>query len=96
MTLTKNEKDIMVSILRTMIYNNFKDLKVNYTENKNKLSQDAINLLLFGDSDLIQGKNMYRVISVLENRWCLKSILYYHLHKTGKITREQYDTIFCI
>lgn len=96
MTLTETEKDIMVSILRTMIYNNFKDLKVYYTENKNKLSQDAINLLLFGDSDLIQGNSTYRVISVLENRWCLKSILYYHLHKTGEITKEQYDSIFCI
>ena len=36
MTLTENEKDIMVSILRTMIYNNFKDLKVYYIENKDK------------------------------------------------------------
>ena len=70
MSLTETEKGIMVSILRTMIYNNFSDLKLNYIENKDKLSLYARNILLFGDSDLIQGKNTYRTISKLEYRWC--------------------------
>ena len=96
MSLTETEKGIMVSILRTMIYNNFSDLKLNYIENKDKLSLYARNILLFGDSDLIQGKNTYRTISKLEYRWCLKSILYYHLQKTGKITKSEYNSFFCI
>ena len=59
----------------------FSDLKKKYIESKNLLSEEALKLLLFGDSELIKGNNKYRVISQLEYRWCLKSILMYHLHK---------------
>ena len=35
-----------------------------------------------------------RSISVLEHRWCLKSILDYHLNMTQKITKKEYDSFF--
>ena len=94
--LQENEKEIMISILRTMIYSGFSDLKKKYIETKGLLSKEALNLLLFGDKDLIEGNSKYRVISQLEHRWCLKGLLNYHLYKTGKITRDDYYSIFCI
>jgi len=94
--LTENEKEIMVSILRTMIYNNFNDLKKIYIEEKNNLSKEALNLLLFGDKDLLESISQYKVISQLENRWCLKSLLYYNLTKTYKISKDDYNGFFCL
>lgn len=91
MILKENEKDIMISILRTLIYNDFKDLKIKIKEirSKNLISYDKYHLLLFGNKDL----NGYRVIEDLGNRWCLQSILYYHLNRTKKITESQYNEI---
>ena len=91
--LTKNEKGIMRSIIMTMIYNNFNDLKDNYNREKGNLSETALELLLFGDKQSINGRN--RVISELEDRWCLKSILEYHRDMTKSITKEQYNSFFC-
>ena len=94
--LTESEKRAMKSILFTMAFNSFIDLKQKYKEIKNVLSTEALDLLLFGDSELIRGNSKYRVISQLEYRWCLKSILDYHLQKTGRITKEEYASIFSI
>ena len=94
--LTESEKRTMKSILYTMAYNSFSDLKQKYKETKNCLSTEALDLLLFGDSELIRGNSKYRVISQLEYRWCLKSVLTYHLQKTGRITRQEYASIFSI
>ena len=94
--LAESEKQVMKSILYTMVYNSFSDLKKKYIESKNLLSEEALKLLLFGDSELIKGNNKYRVISQLECRWCLKSILTYHLHKTKKINSEEYSLFFSI
>ena len=90
--LTENEKKIMRSILQTLIYNNFSDLVHKYSCEKHNLSEEALELLLFGDDILFNSK--YRTISGLEYRWCLKSILDYHLNRTYKITRNQYDSFF--
>ena len=59
---------------------------------KHNLSEEALELLLFGDESVLNSK--YRSISSLEHRWCLKSILDYHLNMTYKITRKQYDSFF--
>ena len=91
--LSKNEKGIMRSIIMTMVYNNFNDLKNNFNREKDNLSEPALELLMFGDKHSVNGIN--RVISELEGRWCLKSILEYHRDMTKKITREQYNSFFC-
>jgi hypothetical protein len=91
--ITKNEKGIMRSIIMTMVYNNFNDLKDNFNREKDNLSEPALELLMFGDKHSVNGRN--RVISELEGRWCLKSILEYHRDMTKKITIEQYNSFFC-
>ena len=91
--LTKNEKGVMISIISTLVYNNFNNLKDNYNREKGNLSETALELLLFGDKQSIKTKK--RVISELDERWCLKSILEYHRDMTQKITQEQYNSFFC-
>ena len=91
--LTEDEKGIMRSIIMTMVYNNFTDLTDNYNREKDNLSETALEFLLFGDKHSINGRN--RVISELEGRWCLKSILEYHRDMTKRITPEQYNSFFC-
>jgi len=90
--LTENEKKIMRSILQTLIYNSFDDLVNKYSCEKHNLSEEALELLLFGDNSADDTK--IRCISLLEYRWCLKSILDYHLNMTYKISRKQYDNFF--
>ena len=90
--LTQNEKVIMRSILQTLIYNSFSDLVYKYTAQKDNLSEEALELLLFGDN-LVTDTGV-RSISLLEHRWCLKSILDYHLNMTHKITKKEYDSFF--
>ena len=92
MLLTNDDKKLMISILRTLIYNNFTDLQYKINQNKHKLTINKYNLLLFGDKQIDENKNC-RVITELENRWCLQSILHYHLYRTKKITLEQYEEI---
>lgn len=94
--LTENEKNIMISLLRTLIYNNFNDLEKKYKEMKQKLSQEANRLLIYGDESINYGNNTFNVISDLEYRWCLQSVLQYHLTKTLKVTKNQYDSFFKI
>ena len=101
MNLNKEEREFMVSVLRTMIYNNIDDLKTKLIDNKNLLSKDKYNLLLYGNEYLLNDTNIsqnlqYKVIKELDNRWCLTSILQYHLDRTKRITKEQYNEILCI
>ena len=53
MNLNKEEREFMVSVLRTMIYNNIDDLKTKLIDNKNLLSKDKYNLLLYGNEYLL-------------------------------------------
>ena len=101
MHLNQEEREFMVSVLRTMIYNNIDDLKNKLIDNKNLLSTDKYNLLLYGNEYLLNDTKIrqnvqYKVIKELDNRWCLSSILQYHLDRTKKITKEQYNEILCI
>jgi hypothetical protein len=95
MILTSDEKNIMINILRTLTYNKFNDLKNNILENKNKLSKDKYSILLFGNKESKNNQNC-KIITHLDNRWCLQSILYYHVHRTKKITQDQYIEILSI
>ena len=76
----------------TLIYNSFSGSIYKYTAKKDNLSEEALELLLFGDN-LVTDTGV-RSISLLEHRWCLKSILDYHLNMTHKITKKEYDSFF--
>ena len=90
--LTENEKEKMRMILRTLIYYDYNELIKNYTIEKHNLSNEALELLIFGDNTFNNSK--YKVISVLENRWCLKSLMEYHVDMTKRITKDQYNRFF--
>ena len=98
MQLNKEEKEFMVSVLRTLIFNDLNDLKTKLIDNKKLLSKEKYNLLLFGDEnyDVNDSNNKIRVIHDLDRRWCLTSILQYHVEKTKKISYKQYNEIMCI
>tara|TARA_Y100000389_G_scaffold139825_1_gene137615 strand:+ start:1718 stop:2011 length:294 start_codon:yes stop_codon:yes gene_type:complete len=93
MELTKEERTNMISVLQTLIYNPAKDLIYKLRNIENTLNSQTYKLLLYGDDYLSEENTDIRIISKLDKRWCLKSILDYHLQKTGKISREQYNTI---
>jgi hypothetical protein len=101
MDLTEEDKNFMINVLRTMIYNNIDDLKIKLINNKNLLSKEKYNLLLYGNEYLLNDTKIresvqYKVIKELDNRWCLSSVLEYHLNRTKRITWEQYNEILCI
>ena len=102
MELTENEKQIMISILRTLIYNNIKELRAKLVSAKEVLSKEKYDLMLFGDEDLfspdsdIVHKDKYKRVSILEGRWCLQTQLFYGVHKTKRVTQEQYNEMLTI
>ena len=102
MKINKKEKYIFDSVLKTLIYNSIDDLKNKLLFVKDEISSEKYNLLIFGNAELynedckLENKNMYRVIKELNNRWCLQSILYYHLKKTEKINEEEYKELLSI
>ena len=79
-------KRIMISILETLIYNSVDDLINNIETFINKLDNDNLRLLFFGNTSL-------ECIQELENRWALNKQLKYHLDRTKKITNGQYEII---
>jgi hypothetical protein len=102
MELSENEKQIMISILRTLIYNTVDELKVKLISAKETLSSEKYNLMMFGDDDLfepdadVKYKEKYKRINVLEGRWCLQSQLFYHLTKTKKIKEDEHNELLKI
>ena len=100
--MNKEEISIFDSVLRTLIYNSIDDLKDKLVNVKNILTTEKYNLLLFGNADLynedcdLANKNKYRVIKELDNRWCLQSILYYHLNRIKRISQDEYNQILNI
>ena len=102
MNLSASEIDIFNSVLRTLIYNTTKDLKEKLIRYKSILNSEKYSLLMFGNGNLynencdLENKEMYKVIKELDYRWCLSSILYYHLIKTKKISKEEYNEILSI
>lgn len=101
MNLTDNEKEIMISVLKTLSFNNIDDLKTKLINNKDLLSKEKYDLLLFGNENYFTDKNVQestkiRTIKELDGRWCLTSILQYHIEKTKKVSYKQYNEIMCI
>ena len=102
MELTKADKTCMIDVLRTLIYNNFNELKYKLTNAKKILNDDKYKLMIFGDEDLfsddsqVKNSEKYKAISVLDGRWCLQSQLFYHLTKTKKIKEEEYNELLKI
>ena len=96
MNLTDNEKEIMISVLKTLIFNNIDDLKTKLISNKDLLSKEKYDLLLFGNENYftdenVQESNKIRTIKELDGRWCLTSILHYHIERTKKVSYKQYN-----
>ena len=82
MHLNQEERDFMVSILRTMIYNSIDDLKTKLIDNKNLLSKEKYNLLLYGNEYLLNDTKIrqniqYKVIKELITDGVL--IVYYNI-----------------
>jgi hypothetical protein len=102
MNLTNKDIDIFDSILKTLIYNNISDLKEKLLISKTQLTKEKYNLLIYGNNDLynkdcdLEDKDMYRIIKELDNRWCLKSILYYHLKRIKRISQTEYNEVLNI
>ena len=102
MKLSKEEISIFDSVLRTLIYNSIDDLKNKLINVKDQISNEKYNLLMFGNTDLyneycdLANKNKYHVIKELDNRWCLQSILYYHLNRIKRISQNEYNEILNI
>ena len=76
----------MISILETLIYNSVDDLNNKIETVKDKLSNENLQLLFYGNTSS-------GCIEELENRWCLNKQLEYHRGRTKKITSQQYGEI---
>tara|TARA_B100000123_G_C25479118_1_gene318311 strand:- start:96 stop:401 length:306 start_codon:yes stop_codon:yes gene_type:complete len=98
---TDQEKSTCDNILRSLVYYNYSNLKKKLINIKSKFTEEKYNILVFGNSNLydsscnLENKEMYKIIKELDNRWCLQSILYYHLTKLNKLTKTDYDEILC-
>ena len=102
MILTEHEKQVMTNILRLLIYNSINELKPNLISAKEVLSKEKYDLMVFGDEDLfspdtdIAHKDKYKRVSFLDGRWCLQTQLFYGVHKTKRVTQEQYNEMLTI
>lgn len=98
--LDDSQKKIMINILRTLIYNTPADLKNKLVINKPILGNTVYNLMLNGDTNLYKDNSnnldKYRIISELDGRWCLKTILFYHETKTFKVTKAERKELLSI
>lgn len=91
MDLTNKDKNIMISVLKTLIYNKSEDLKQKLITIKNELNQDKYHLLINGNNTITDKGQEYKTILELDNRWCLRFQLLYHLNNTKKISAEEYE-----
>ena len=91
MDLTNKDKNIMISVLKTLIYNKSEDLKQNLIKIKNELNQEKYDLLINGNNTITDKGQEYKTILELDNRWCLRLQLLYHLNNTKKISAEEYE-----
>ena len=102
MEITNDDKQIMISVLQTLHQNTVNELIQKIPMAKEKLNEELYQLMLNGnkfiydtDKDIIN-KEQYRKITQLEGRWCLKSIIFYHMTRTKKISSQEYTQILSI
>ena len=87
-----SDKNMIIDVLRTMIYNTPEELKEKLIKIKKIISPENYNIMVYGDNDLCDnGKS--RIITSLERRWCLHTQLSYHLEHTKKITQDQFNDL---
>ena len=96
MELSKIEKDNMIRVLSTLIYNSVEDLKQNLITIKNELNLEKYDLLINGNNSICNTGLEYKTILELDNRWCLRFQLLYHLNNTKKISAKEYEDILKI
>jgi len=92
MELSHQEKQYIISTLGTLRLNTYEDLVNNIKNVKKKISHKAFNLMVHGDTPDITNDKYYK-ISLLEGRWALKSIIYYHYNCIKNINKEQFNEI---
>ena len=90
--MQKEDQCIIVNILQTLIYNSVADLKEKLIKYKQILSNENYTIMMFGN---FKYNNNY-VIKELDNRWCLKTQLDYHLERTKKINKSEYNMLIAI
>jgi hypothetical protein len=99
MEITNDDRQIMISTLQSLHRNSVDDLLVKIKFAKDKLSTEIYQLMLngdefiYGDDIKVPFKEQYRKVSLLEGRWCLKSIIYYNYTRTEKVSKEEYNKI---
>lgn len=99
MEITNDDRQIMISVLKTLHRNSVDDLLGKIEVAKDGLSTELYQLMVNGDEFIYDGnsnipfKEQYRKISLLEGRWCLKSIIYYNYTRTEKVSKEEYNKI---
>lgn len=101
MELSQYDKNIITSVLYTLIYNTFEELKNKLLLAQKQITPEAYDLMIYGDTkySCFSGSGdkslnePQSIISSLEGRWSLKTLLQYHVERTRKISREQYQEI---
>lgn len=99
MEIEPHEKTEMISVLKVLHLNTVEDLIEKLKTAKNILTDDKYQLMVNGNSFIygqeseIPNKEQYRKITLLEGRWCLKSILFYHMTRTKKISSQEYTQL---
>ena len=87
-----SDKNMIIDVLRTMIYNTPEELKEKLIKIKKIISPENYKIMIYGDSDLFDdGKS--RIITSLQGRWCLHRQLSYHLENTKKITQDEFNDL---
>ena len=101
MELSQHDKNILTSVLYTLIYNTFEELKNKLLLAQKQITPEVYDLMIYGDTKYrcFSGggdktlNEPQSIISSLEGRWSLKTLLQYHVERTHKITHEQYQEI---
>ena len=99
MEIQPNEKNEMISVLKVLHLNTVEDLLEKLKTAKDMLTEEKYQLMINGNSFIydreseIPYKEQYRKITQLEGRWCLKSIIFYHMSRTKKISSEEHKRI---
>ena len=107
MEISNQDKKLMISTLGTLRFNSYNDLVQNIKNAQKELLPELFNLMVNGDtqmyngdtqmyngeSQIIENKDKYNKIKLLDGRWSLKTIIFYHYNRVKNITEEQFNEI---